>query len=379
MNDPASPQEPTARQEPTVRFEPMRFDAVAGWVEDDHAAAFAAFLASARAMQSKPPKTRAFGIPGSALAEVGMRALAHEASGSGARTFFEDEFRPFLVVPGTGDGFFTGYYEPEVQGSRVRTQRFTVPIYRRPDDLADIDETDPPAGVPRGFAFARRTRDGHAPYPDRAAIESGTLAGRGLELAWIESPVDAFFIHIQGSARVILADDTVLRIAYAAKSGHPYTPIGQVLRESGALPAGGVTMQSIRAWLAAHPADARAAMWANCSFIFFREVETADPSSGPTGAAGVFLTAGRSLAVDRRLHTFHSPIWVETDVPEGRNTTALRRLLIAQDTGSAIVGPARGDIFFGSGDRAGAYAGAMQSKGRFVLLVPRGVTPEAAA
>jgi membrane-bound lytic murein transglycosylase A len=165
----------------------------------------------------------------------------------------------------------------------------------------------------------------------------------------------------------------MLRLSYAGKSGHDYTPIGRVLRERGALPAGGVTMASIRAWLAAHPAEANQVMWTNRSFIFFRETDGIRPTDGPLGAAGVPLTAGRSLAVDRRLHTFHSPVFVETVLPDG---AAFRRAMIAQDTGSAIVGPARGDIFFGTGEEAGAVAGAMQAEGSFYLLAPAGTMPE---
>jgi membrane-bound lytic murein transglycosylase A len=210
------------------------------------------------------------------------------------------------------------------------------------------------------------------PYHDRQAIESGALAGRGLEIVWLESAIDAFFIHVQGSARVRLTDG-LLRLSYAGKSGHDYTPIGGVLRDRRVLQAGGVTMASIRAWLAAHPDQANEVMWANRSFIFFRETADAGPEDGPIAAAGVPLSTGRSLAVDRTLHTFHAPIFVETTLPDG---AGFRRLMVAQDTGSAIAGPARGDIFFGSGDAAGAIAGAMQSGGRFYLLAPVGAGPE---
>jgi membrane-bound lytic murein transglycosylase A len=232
----------------------------------------------------------------------------------------------------------------------VRTGTFTVPLYGRPDDLVD-----------------------GAPYHDRQAIESGALAGRGLEIVWLTSAVDAFFIHVQGSARVRLTDGGMLRLTYAGKSGHGYTPIGRVLRDRGALPAGGITMASIRDWLGAHPEKASEVMWSNRSFIFFRETEGVGADDGPIAAAGVSLTTGRSLAVDRTLHTFHAPVFVDTALPDG---AAFRRLMMAQDTGSAIVGPARGDIFFGTGDQAGAIAGAMQAEGRFYLLVPAGVLPE---
>jgi membrane-bound lytic murein transglycosylase A len=232
----------------------------------------------------------------------------------------------------------------------------------------EFDPAAPPPGIDPELRFARKTAEGFAPYPDRAAIEAGFLAGRGLEIVWLADPVDAFFIQVQGAARIRLADGHTLRVTYAAKTGHPYTPIGRVLVEMGALKKGAVTMQSIRAWLAAHPAEARGVMQKNRSFVFFREAPVGNEKLGPVAAAKVPLIAGRSLAVDRLLYGFHLPIFVDTRLPDG---TAFRRLMIAHDTGSAIVGPARGDIFFGSGDEAGAIAGAMQAEGGFYVLVPR--------
>ncbi len=345
MTDPS----PAASSRPIAKFEPTSFSDLPGWRDDDHASAFAAFLHSEQAIRERPPKSRV--VPGYALRPAAEYALSAGAlTRDVARYFFETEFRAFRVRPASGAGFFTGYYEPETIGSRVPTDRFTVPLYRRPADLAD-----------------------GAPYHDRQAIESGALAGRGLEIVWLESAVDAFFIHVQGSARVRLTEGGMLRLSYAGKSGHDYTPIGRVLRERGALPAGGITMASIREWLAAHPAEANPVMWTNRSFIFFRETDGIRPADGPLAAAGVPLPAGRSLAVDRTLHTFHSPVFVETVLPDG---AAFRQLMVAQDTGSAIIGPARGDIFFGSGDEAGAVAGAMQAAGSLYLLAPAGTAPE---
>jgi membrane-bound lytic murein transglycosylase A len=343
------PSPAASASQPSASFEPTPFSDLPGWREDDHASAFAAFLRSAEAVRERVPKGRA--VSGDALAQAAERALAAgPLMREAARDFFEAEFRAFLVRPANGSGFFTGYYEPEVTGSRVRTDTFTVPLYRCPDD--------PVEGTP---------------YHDRQAIESGALSGRGLEIAWLASAIDAFFIHVQGSARLRMTDGGLLRLSYAGKSGHDYTPIGRVLRERGALPAGGVTMASIRAWLAANPDAANEIMWSNRSFIFFRETEGVGPEDGPVAAAGVPLTAGRSLAVDRMLHTFHSPVFIVTALPDGNN---FRRLMVAQDTGSAIVGPARGDIFFGTGDEAGAIAGAMQAEGRFYLLAPTSILPE---
>ncbi len=349
---------------------PLAFDALDGWRADDHAAALAALARGAAVLADHPPKARADGIAGDAIAEALRRAagLAPDLARDTARTFFETHFRPVEMVPAEGIGFFTGYYEPVVDGSRFRSARFSAPLYGVPDDLVAFDPDDPPPGVDPALRFARRTADGLVPYPDRAAIEAGFLAGRALELVFLADPVDAFFIHIQGSARIRLAEGGEMRVTYAAKSGHPYTPIGRVLIESGGLESGRANMATIRAWLAAHHQEAGAVMAQNRSFIFFREAPVTDPALGPIAAAKVPLTAGRSLAVDRLIHGFHLPVWIETSLADG---SPFRRLMIAQDTGSAIVGPARGDIFFGSGAQAAALAGPMKAKGRFVLLVPR--------
>jgi membrane-bound lytic murein transglycosylase A len=285
-----------------------------------------------------------------------------------ARAFFETEYRPFDVVPAVGAPFFTGYYEPEVAGSLTPTAEFQTPLYRPPPDLVEVGPGEAPQ-IDSLFRFALRTAAGYTEHPDRAAIMNGALAGRDLELVWVADPVDAFFIHIQGAARIRLQEGGTMRVTYAAKSGHPYTPIGRVLIETGALSREEATMQGIRAWLAANPAEADAVMARNRSYIFFREAPVADDNLGPIAAAKVPLTPMRSLAVDRLQHAFHSPVWVETMLPDG---APFRHLTIAHDTGSAIVGPARGDIFFGSGDEAGAVAGAMRAGGRFVLLMPKG-------
>ncbi len=346
---------------------PLSFDDIAGWRDDDHAAAFAAFRAGAAALADYPPKTRALGTDAAALAAILQRAATMAMpDGAAARAFFEDAFAPVRVETPTS-GFFTGYYEPEVDGSRTPTAEFTVPLYRPPDDLVEIAPGAAP-GLDAAFRFARRTAAGLVEHPDRAAIMAGALANRGLEIVWLRDPVDAFFIHVQGAARVRLADGEVLRLTYAAKSGHPYTPIGRVLIETGALARGTATMQTIRAWLGDHPDAAPGILAHNRSYIFFREAPVADATLGPVAAAKVPLTAGRSLAVDRTVHTCHTPVFVATTLPSG---APFRHLMIAHDTGSAIVGPARGDIFFGSGAAAGDIAGAMRATGSFVALLPR--------
>jgi membrane-bound lytic murein transglycosylase A len=284
-----------------------------------------------------PPKSRSLGTDAVALAA--LLAQSADVPAAGARVFFEAAFQPFAL---NTQGFFTGFYEPEVAGSLTQTAEFRVPLHRPPQDLPE-----------------RR---------DRAAVMSGALDGQGLELVWLRDAVDAFFIHIQGAARIVLTNGRTMRVTYATKSGHPYTAIGRVLIDKGALTRETADMAGIRAWLAAHPDEMPAILAANRSYIYFREAPVEAADLGPIAAAKVPLTASRSLAVDKSIHAFHTPVWVETSLPSG---APFRRLLVAQDTGSAIIGPARGDIFFGSGDAAGAIAGAMRASGRFVVLLPR--------
>jgi membrane-bound lytic murein transglycosylase A len=351
--------------EPPPRLEPIPYDALAGWAEDDHAAAFRAFRRGAAVLGAHPAKTRGLGIDGALLGEALRLAdgLPEDVSAADARRFFEVHFTPQHLVPPAG--FFTGYYEPVVKGSRERSERFPAPLLRPPPDLVEIEPGSAP-GLPPEFRFARRTAAGLAEHPDRAAIMAGALERQGLELVWLTDWIEAFFIHVQGAARIKLAEGGEMRVTYAAKTGHPYSPIGKALLQRGVAPP--VTMQVIRAWLAAHPDELPAVLATNRSYIFFREATVADPSLGPIAAAKVPLSAGRSLAVDRLLHTFHTPVFVDTTTPDG---APWRRLMVAQDTGSAIVGPGRGDIFFGSGDAAGEIAGRMKANGGFFVLAPR--------
>lgn len=353
-----------------VRLLPLEFSDLPGWRRDDHGAAFAAFRRSAAGRKTSPPRQRAIGFDAAALADILARAeaLPESLSDREARAFFEANFVAREVVTEAGRGFFTGYYEPEVEGSLTRSDAFPVPLHSQPEELVEFDPAKPPPGIDPALRFARKSDEGWSAYHDRAAIAAGALDGRNLELVWLADPVDAFFIHIQGAARIRLTDGRTMRVTYAAKSGHPYTPIGRVLIERGALAPGAATMPAIRAWLAEHPDEAAGVMNANRSYIFFREAPVDDETAGPVAAAKVQLTAERSLAVDRLIHTFHTPVWIETTLPDG---SAFHHLMVAQDTGSAIVGPARGDIFFGSGAAAGEIAGAMAREGRFVVLVPR--------
>ncbi|QRG08311.1 MltA domain-containing protein [Xanthobacter dioxanivorans] len=359
---------------PGARLVPLGFADLDGWAADGHAAAFSAFLASCAALAAPPREVGPASVPtlrdGLRRACAGARRLGpHPPGDLLARLFFEANFRLFQVVPDDGaGGFFTGYYEPELDGARIPGNGFDVPVYGRPDDLV-MSGTGP---APNSGGALRRDGDRMVPYFDRAAIEDGALAGRGLELVWLRDPVDLFFMQIQGSGRIRLPDGHVLRLNYDGYNGHPYLPVGRLLIQRGLVPREEMSMARIRAFMAADPEAGRALRRENRSYVFFKALDLG-AEAGAMGAQGVPLTAGRSMAVDRRLHTYGSPVFVEADLPLAApgSSDAFRRLMIAQDTGSAIVGPARADLYFGSGPVAEEVAGRIRHPGRFTLLVPR--------
>lgn len=278
-----------------------------------------------------------------------------------ARRFFESHFTAHAV----GEDVLTGYYEPELRGSTTRRGPYQTPLYARPPELVEVDLGQFVKDL-RGRRTAGVVQDGRLqPFFDRAAIVGGVLAGRGLELAWVDDPADAFFLQIQGSGRVRLPDGGVLRLGYAAQNGHPYYAIGRALVENGTLTREAVSMQAIRSWLAAAaPAEAGVLMDRNPSYVFFRPLPDLPAEAGPLGALGAPLTPGRSLAVDRTRMPLGAPVWVAGAVP-------LRRLVVAQDTGGAIRGAARADLFTGWGDAAGAEAGGMRDRAALFVLLPR--------
>ena len=267
-------------------------------------------------------------------------ALAEKQSD--ARTFFETFFRPVLITDGD-DPLFTGYYEPELMGARSRTTRFQIPLYRRPDD------------APQGRWLTREELE-----------TSGVLDNRGLELAWLENPVDKFFLQIQGSGRIKLNDGSSMRVGYGGKNGHPYRSVGQELVRRGIFEQHQVSAQVIRNWVAENPDEGRELLHHNPSYVFFRDVtDQVSMEKGPLGAMNRPVTAGRSIAVDPEIVPLGSPVWLEKD-----GAAPIRRLTIAQDTGSAIKGAQRADIFYGSGADAGDEAGRIRDTGRMVVLLP---------
>ena len=355
------------------QFEPCGYEKLPGWSNDNHAQALTAFQRCGAHAAVKPYKTGSLGVDSTAFAEAFSAARRLTLSDdTSAKRFFEAHFLPARVRPTSRRrGFVTGYYEPVARASRCRTERFRYPVYRRPDDLVGIDETNRPDGFDPYLAFARQTGTGLEEYYDRSGIEQGALRGQDLEIAWLSDRVELFFIHVQGAARLQFEDGSEKRITYAAKSGHRFTGPGGVLADIGEIPRQQVTMQSIRMWFVANPDRIDEILWQNRSFIFFREAAVDDPSLGPVAAAKVPLTPGRSLAVDRLLHTFATPFYVHADTLNHVGSGPFSRLMIAQDTGSAITGPARGDLFIGSGQSAGETAGIIKHDADFFALLPR--------
>jgi membrane-bound lytic murein transglycosylase A len=349
---------------------PVRFADLPGWADDAHAEALPALRASCAAIASLPPD-RGLGGIGPTLSTVAALALACTElqslpdSDAAARAFLERRFAPLAL----GGGTLTGYFEPELRGSLRPHGPFATPLHARPPGLV---EADLGSFIPdqRGRRVAGLVRDGRLqPFPDRAAITEGALRGQGLELAWVDDPADAFFLHIQGSGRVRLEDGGVLRLGYAGWNGHPYFAVGRALVDQGVLAREAVSMQAIRAWMAqAGPGEAAALMARNPSYIFFRRLDL-PPDAGPIGTLGAPLTPMRSIAVDRTLVPLGLPVWVVgTDPLTG---APLRRLTVAQDTGGAIRGPARADLFTGWGAEAAERAGRMRNPADLFLLVPR--------
>jgi membrane-bound lytic murein transglycosylase A len=358
------------------RLVPAPFSALPGWAEDDPSPLLAAMERCRDHIRNvKPYKTGALGITAAELLVLLDAAATVQSPSDPAavRAFFEAQCVPFLIEKMDGsDGFVTAFYEPEVAVRAEADDEYRFPFYRRPEDLVDIEDGNRPAGFAAGFAFGRAENGEISEYADRGEIERGYLAGRGLEIAYARSKVDVFFAHVQGAARLVYPDGSVRRITYAAKSGHPFSPIGKLLIERGEIDAATVSMASIRDWLSRHEDRVDEVLWHNRSFIFFKEATVDDLSLGPIAAAKVPLVAGRSLAVDRHIHTFGLPFFISSDslthMDDGK---PFRRLMLALDTGTAIVGPARSDIFTGSGDAAGALAGHVRNAATFHILVPK--------
>ncbi|KIC40934.1 murein transglycosylase [Ruegeria sp. ANG-S4] len=306
----------------------LSFDDLDGWAADDHGAALSVFLNTCGDL--KDPDWQA------------LCAAARSYEPGAARAFFEVFFRPVLIEDGD-DALFTGYFEPELDGATTPSGKFRYPLYKMPPEARQQSQW----------------------LSRRELLSSDVMKGRGLEIAWVDDPVELFFLQIQGSGRIRLPDGSALRVGYGGANGHPYRSIGAELVRRGALGAHEVSAQMIRAWVRKNPEAGAELLFHNPSYVFFREVTRVAPEFGPLGAMNRSVTTLRSIAADPAYTPLGAPVWVEKD---GKNP--MRRLMIAQDTGSAIKGAQRADIFFGTGDQAGQAAGRLKDPGRMVVLLP---------
>ena len=359
---------------PGTQLEPAAWSQLPGWAADDHLAAFTAYQASCRVLRNGGEGDEQRPVRG-ALRTVCRKTLGlAPQDAQAARRFFEENFEPVRIARlGEAAGLLTSYFEPVVAGSRFPSPEFHIPVYRRPPDLVAAGHKPGSQAFPnKGVRIGRRNAQGElVPYYDRAAIEAGALDGQKLEICWLKDPADLIAIQIEGSARIILEDGTPLRINYNSHNGYPFTSLSHALIQSHRIARQQISTERVREWLGAHPEEAQELRAANRSYMFFRITGLSNEGE-PVGAQGVPLTPGRSIAVDR-LHDYGTPFFIEADLPlaSDKPVSPFRRLMVAQDTGSAIVGPARADLYWGSGDDAGRVAGRIHHAGRFVMLLPR--------
>lgn len=348
---------------PYTPFAVSKWEMLPDWQTVDLQPTLAAFTQSCNALKNRP----AWQSPCLKAGELGA------ADSDALRSFFEENFVPYQVYnpDGTSQGMITGYYEPRLYGSRVKTERFRYPLYGVPDDLLTIDLG---SVYPQLKDLRLRGRlDGNrvVPYYDRSEIDHGKAPLQGRELFWVDNAVDLFFLQIQGSGRIELPGGSLVKVGYAQQNGHPYASIGKLLVDMGEMKLEEASMQSIKMWGERNPDRLVALLESNPSYVFFRELPS--ELSAPLGALGVPLTSEYSLAVDARTIPLGAPVFLSTTYPN--TTTPLNRLMLAQDTGGAIRGPVRGDFFWGFGDLAGALAGRMKQAGQMWVLFPRGAEP----
>lgn len=372
------PKPPPPVHEPVLKLSVVNWGDLKGWGADDQSAALASFLRSCASLL-KQPAGKAMDGDGFAGTvgdwQPACRAAAAVPAGNAAaaRGFFEQWFQPAAVLADAEPkGLFTGYYAPIVKGSLKRDAHYHVPLYRMPPELVMVDLGLFRPGL-KGERIAGKVEGNRlVPFATRADITAGALAGRGLEIMWLADAVDAFFLEIQGSGLVRLPDGRLVRLGFAGQNGHPYTSVGKLLVQRGEMTLDQASMQSIRAWVKAHPDKGRKLLDENLSYVFFEEQN----AEGAVGAQGVVLTGGRSMAVDRKHMPLGAPLWL--DIASADGARRINRLVIAQDTGGAIRGIVRGDFYWGEGDEAEASAGAMKDRGRYFVLLPRPLAEKAA-
>ena len=366
---PAGPLAPATPLPPArAQLREAGFDSLPGWASDDLRAAWPAFLNSCKALRSRPAWRAPCAVAGGVAADDNLAI----------RNFFETRFtvQELRDSNGASTGLVTGYYEPLLRGSRTRRPPYLTPLYGVPDDLLTIDLSSVYPQLAGMRLRGRLLGNKVVPYADRHEIVS-ERPPRGKEIVWVDNPVEAFFLQIQGSGRVDIDDSNAkppgrretIRLGYADQNGHPYKSIGRWLVDQGQMTIDQVSMQSIAAWAAAHPERLSELLDSNPSYVFFRESAIADAAVGPNGALGVPLTPQRSIAVDPASIPLGTPVFLETTEPSG--SQPLQRLVMAQDTGGAIRGVIRADYFWGFGDAAGQQAGRMKQQGRIWLLLPR--------
>jgi membrane-bound lytic murein transglycosylase A len=365
---PAPPPRPPQEAARAV-LRPASFAELPGWTDDAVADAWPAFLSGCAVLVSQPSTAETWREPCSAAVAEAPR------DSPSARTFFERYFSVYraLAPDGSDTGLVTGYYEPLLDGSRVRSAQHRFPLYAPPDDLLTVDLAELYPELKDKRVRGRIEGKRVVPYWARGEIESGKAGLAGKELVFVDDPVEAFFLQIQGSGRIRLAEGGVMRVGYADQNGQPFRSIARILIERGALAPGAASMQGIKAWGEAHPDELPALLDENPSYVFFREL-TPDPSAlvdGPIGTLGVPLAARRAIAVDPRSIPLGAPVYLATTQP--LSAEPLDRLVLAQDTGGAIRGALRADFFWGFGEDAAREAGRMKQAGRFWLLWPKGV------
>lgn len=356
--------------QPFVRhYVPAAWADLPGWQDDDHAAAWTAFLSSCRGMASRP-----HGAAWKSVCDQARTAGPLAENAPAARQFFEKHLRPYAVLSGDGkaEGMVTGYYEPLLRGSRHAQKGFEQPVRGVPDDLLTIDLSALFPELKDKRVRGRLEGNKVVPYWSRAEIQSRGERLPAKTLLYVDDAVELFFLQVQGSGRVRLPDGSMVRLNYADQNGHPYQSIGRVLIERGELKLEDASMQGIQAWARANPARLNELLNANPSYVFFRELP--DSKVGPQGALGVPLTAERSIAIDPRAIPLGAPVFLATTRPN--SVQPLQRLVLAQDTGGAIKGAVRADFFWGFGREAGEQAGRMKQSGRYWLLWPQGVAPK---
>ncbi|WP_051537445.1 murein transglycosylase A [Asaia prunellae] len=356
--------------ERSLELTPVTYAMLDGWTAETPQTLLPILRAECQRLMRLPPETHLGGVAqtipnGSSAGDWAGACAALQtvpADPQSARSYFEQWFAPYLV---SDNALYTGYYEPQIYASAVRQGEFQTPLYAQPDDLVRTKDT---AG---DWVTGRWDNGKFVPYYTRAEIDHGALDNRGLEIAWLRSPEDLFFMQIQGSGRLVMTDGSVRRMGFAAKNGAPYVPIGRILVARGDMAASDVSLQTLRAWLAAHPDRAQELMEQNPDYVFFKRIDTIPLDRGAPGSMGIPLTPGRSVAIDHNILPMGVPVWVEAQIPlarggEGRWT----HLTFAQDAGSDVKGAGRADLFTGWGDEAEHVAGKLRSHGRMIVLLP---------